>query len=122
MPSTILVIDDEQDVWKTLSFRFEALGFEIVSAVDGKQGIEKAKTLKPSLILLDFGLPNQTGLEVLKLLKKPSPDNIHQIPVIMLTGHDEFEQECLEAGASGYLTKPFDLFQLKETLSKFLPR
>ncbi len=120
MPKKVLVIDDDKDVAETLALRLEFFGYEVISAPNGPEGYAKAKELKPDLIILDYTIGLESGLDVLKRLKRETPLGIHQIPVLMLTGHEEHERTCLEAGAAGYITKPFDPFQLKETLSKFL--
>jgi two-component system alkaline phosphatase synthesis response regulator PhoP len=120
MSKLVLVIDDDPDVWTTLALRLKSFGYNMISAKDGSQGIQKARELMPDLILLDFSLPDESGLDILKKLKSDSSDPIYQIPVVMLTGREEHERACLEAGAESYVTKPFDLFQLKETLAKFL--
>ena len=117
----ILVIDDERDVVETLALRLESFGYDVKWADSAHEGIEKAAVLKPDLIFLDFTIGEETGLEVLYQLKRDMNSVVGQIPVIMLTGRDEFEGDCLAAGAAGYITKPFDLFQLKEVLVKFLP-
>ena len=122
MAKKVLVIDDDPDVRTTLAFRLESFGYVMVWAKNGTDGYEKAKQWKPDLIFLDFSMPGESGLEVLKKMKGDKSTAVHKVPVIMLTGREEFEKECLEAGAAGYVTKPFDLFQLKETLSKFLPK
>ncbi len=121
MGKLVLVIDDDPDVWETLALRLHSFGYVVISAKDGTQGYTKTKELKPDLIFLDLGLSAENGLDVLKKLKTPSPDNVQNIPVIMLTGNEQQEKVCLEAGAAGYITKPFDLFHLKETLAQFLP-
>lgn len=120
MAKKILVIDDDPDVCAVLAIRLESFGYEMIPARSGQDAFERAKFLKPDLIFLDYQMPNQNGLDVLKKLKIKTPDLIHEIPVIMLTGREELEKECLEAGAAGYITKPFDLYQMKETLTKFL--
>ena len=122
MAKLVLVIDDDPDVWATLALRLKSFGYVMVSAKDGAQGFLKAKELLPDLIFLDFAMPGENGLEVLKKLKTEAPEGLREIPVVMLTGSEENEKACLEAGAAGYITKPFDLFQLKETLSKFLQK
>ena len=122
MAKLVLVVDDDADVWMLLALRLQSFGYVMISAKNGEQGLLKAKELKPDLIFLDFNMLNENGLEVLKKLKIPSSDGTHEIPVIMLTAQGEYETQCIEAGAAGYITKPFDLFQLKETLSKFLPK
>lgn len=122
MAKLVLVIDDDPDVWVTLALRLQSFGYVMLSAKNGEQGRFKAKELKPDLIFLDFNMPGENGLEVLKKLKTPSTDGIHEIPVVMLTSQEEYQKQCMEAGAAGYMTKPFDLFQLKEILSKFLTK
>ena len=124
MAKLVLVIDDDLDVWTTLALRLKSFGYLMISAKDGTQGYVKIKELKPDLILLDlgFGKGQEDGLEILKRLKTDASDQIQNIPVIMLTGKEGLEQQCLDAGACGYITKPFDLFQLKEILSKHLSK
>jgi len=120
MSKKVLVIDDDRDVAETLAIRLEFFGYDVISAPNGPEGYAKAKELRPDLIILDYTIGLETGLDILKRLKRETPDGIHLIPVLMLTGHEEHERDCLEAGAAGYITKPFDPFQLKETLAKFL--
>lgn len=117
---TVLVIDDDPDVCEILSLRLESFGYQMISARDGQEGIQKAKVLKPDVIFLDYAMPGQTGFDVLRQLKASGDSDLKKIPVVMLTGQEEHEKMCLEAGAVGYITKPFDLFHLKETLWKFL--
>ena len=112
----VLVVDDDPDVCATINFRLSAFGYKMVAAHNSEEACQKVKLLNPELILLDIGLGKENGIEVLKKIKSEAP----QIPVIMLTGQEEFQKECLKAGASDYITKPFDLFKLKQTLSKFL--
>jgi CheY-like chemotaxis protein len=120
MAKVVLVIDDDLDVWSILSLRLNSFGYVMISAKTGSEGIEKARSLNPDLILLDFALPAENGLDILKKLKADESEAVRKIPVIMLTGYERHEHACLEAGADGYILKPFDLFQLKETLVKFL--
>ena len=120
MPKKVLVIDDDRDVGETLAIRLESFGYEVISAPDGPEGFAKAKELKPDLIILDYTIGTETGIDILKRLKRKTPNGIHEIPVLMLTGHEQHQLACLEAGAAGYITKPFDPYQLKETLSKLL--
>ena len=122
MVHLILVIDDDPDVWTTLALRLESFGLKMISAKDGTQGLQKAKDLGPDLILLDIGLKDEDGIDVLKKFKTDSSEMIRQIPILMLTGKEEHEKESLKIGAVGYVTKPFDLFLLKETIFKFLPK
>ena len=105
----IMVIDDEVSVCRFLRHSLEANHFEVFEAHTGAQGLQTIIDIKPNLILLDFGLPDQTGLKVLQRLREWS-----QIPVIFLTVRDAEEDkvQALDAGADDYLTKPFSVPEL----------
>ncbi|MBY0413419.1 MAG: response regulator, partial [Bdellovibrionales bacterium] len=105
----ILVIDDETSIRKFLKVSLEANQFEVFEAQNGKEGLQKIIEVKPGLIILDHGLPDISGIEVLKRLREWS-----KIPVIFLTvrDNDEDKVEALDNGADDYLTKPFSLPEL----------
>jgi len=105
----ILVIDDEPAVRRFLNFGLEPQGYLVEEADSGRGGIEKINTFKPDLIILDLGLPDIGGLEVLKIMRSWS-----KIPVIILTVRDSDADKValLEAGADDYLTKPFSMAEL----------
>ncbi len=101
----ILLIEDEPGQVLAISSALSSAGYEIVSADDGKEGLAKAKTENPDLILLDIVLPKMDGVAVLKELKK-NPQT-KEIPVIILTNlaTGETMRETMEAGSSDYLVK-----------------
>jgi DNA-binding response OmpR family regulator len=103
----ILVVDDEADILNLLDYTLSRAGFEVVTAADGPEALEKAKRSTPSLIVLDIMLPDMDGTDVLKRLK--DNEATRQIPVIMLTAKgDEIDKIVgLELGAEDYVTKPF---------------
>lgn len=107
--SRILVVDDEVSVCRFLRHSLEANGFEITEAHQGKEGLQKVVEVRPELVILDYGLPDMTGLEVLKELRSWS-----QIPVLFLTVRDSEEDKvaALDSGADDYLTKPFGVPEL----------
>ena len=107
--SKILVIDDEISIRKFLRVSLEANQFEIFEAQTGTEGLQKIIEVKPSLIILDHGLPDMNGIEVLKKLREWST-----VPVIFLTVRDSDEDKvlALDNGADDYLTKPFSLPEL----------
>ena len=118
----ILVIDDEIDLVEMISIRLEANGYEVFAACDGQEGLDKARRLKPDLVLLDILMPKLDGFKVCQSLKKdPFTKNI---PVIMLTAKDRADdiKQAKLIGANGYIIKPFDadtlLFDIKEQLGK----
>lgn len=101
----ILLVDDDQAILTVFETALKKEGFEVASAQDGKTGLEKAKTEKPDLILLDQILPDMKGNDLLKTLKQ---DLITQkIPVAILSnfGQNELVQEAINAGAIDYILK-----------------
>jgi DNA-binding response OmpR family regulator len=109
---TILVIDDLPENVFMLQDRLENEGYNILTAYDGKSGIEKARSDKPNLILLDIMMPGITGIEVCKILV--NDDKTKHIPIILVTAKAGAEdtREGLEAGAFDYIKKPFNRVEL----------
>ena len=103
----LLVVDDEKELVDLLRIRLEMNGYEVVTAYDGQEGLEKAKAEKPDLIILDLMLPKMDGYKVCALLKKDNRFN--HIPIILFTAKAQEADIKLgqEVGAEGYLTKPY---------------
>ena len=116
----ILYVEDNEDNIYMLTRRLKKKGFEIVIANDGREGVSKAKTEKPDLILMDLSLPELDGWEATRLIK--ADQETSQIPVIALSAHamKEHMDKALEAGGDVYDTKPVDIKRLLEKISKFL--
>lgn len=106
---TVLIIDDEPAIRRILKMSLESNGFDILEAPSGALGIKKAMSVNPSLIILDLGLPDMNGLEVLKKLREWA-----DTPVIVLTvtEDDATKVSLLDAGADDYMTKPFSAPEL----------
>lgn len=112
MPQKILVCDDERHIVRLIQVNLERQGYQVVTAFDGKEGLEKVKTEKPDLCVLDVMMPYMDGFEVLKNLRRdPETENL---PVIMLTAkaQDKDVFEGYHYGADMYLTKPFNPMEL----------
>lgn len=103
----ILVVDDESHIVELVTFNLEKEGFDVVSAYDGKSGIDVVKAKNPDLIILDIMLPGMDGLKVCRTLKQDP--KYGSIPIIMLTAKaEEFDTVLgLEMGADDYIKKPF---------------
>jgi len=113
---TILFIEDEPTIQKTISRYLEEEGYEVKNALDGEIGLETAKKIRPDLILLDLILPKKDGFEVLKELKRD--ETTKNIPVITLTNLEEGEniEKVLSLGAAAYLIKAN--YELEEIVKK----
>ena len=105
----ILVIDDEPQIRKLLNKVLTESGYHVYAAQTGVQGEQKNLQERPDLIILDLGLPDKSGLEVLQGIRESS-----QVPIIVLTVQDSQADKValLEAGADDYLTKPFGIPEL----------
>jgi len=116
----ILVIDDLPENVFMLQDRLENEGYEVVTAYDGKTGIAKAISDMPDLILLDVMMPEMTGIEACKILKKdPATADIPIIIVTAKSGADD-AKEGLEAGAFDYIKKPFEKIEMLARINSAL--
>jgi len=118
----ILIVDDVESIVMSVKMFLERHRYEVITANDGQEGFEKAKTEKPDLIILDLMLPRMHGYKVCGLLKKDT--RYAKTPIILFTAKAQEEDVKLsqEVGADAYLTKPFEpeilLVKIKELLKK----
>ena len=115
----VLVIDDETNVCELVSLYFEKAGYEVACALNGSEGLDKARQERPDIIVLDLMLPGMDGLDVCKEIRKTS-----NVPIIMLTARvDEVDRVLgLEIGADDYVTKPFSPRELLARIKAVLRR
>jgi len=108
MPLKVLVCDDERHIVRLIQVNLEREGYKVVTAYDGKEGLEKVQSEKPDLMVLDVMMPYMDGFEVLKTLRRDAATA--DLPVIMLTAkaQDKDVFEGYTYGADMYLTKPFN--------------
>jgi len=117
----VLIIDDETDLLETMAYRLKSAGYEVITARDGKNGINKAKSENPDLIIMDVMMPGIDGFETLKGLK--SGDDTKKTPVIVFScgkEEEEWAKKSISLGASGYIVKPFEVNSLLFTVDKFV--
>jgi len=121
MPRILLVEDNEMNR-EMLSRRLERRGFQVEIAVDGEEGLAKASSVRPELILMDMSLPKMDGWEATRRIK--ATDDGRRIPVIALTAHAMAgdREQALAAGADDYDTKPVDLARLLAKIEALLHR
>ena len=122
MSTKILIIDDEENIVELLQFNLETSDYIVDYSYDGFDGFLKAKENKPDLILLDWMLPNISGIDMLKKIRNDK--SLSDIPVIMLTAKnmESDKIEGLELGADDYITKPFSIKELLARVSSVLRR
>jgi DNA-binding response OmpR family regulator len=118
--SKILIVEDEPDMVLGLKDNFEFEGYEVLTASDGQTGLERARTQKPDLLVLDIMLPKLSGLEVCKTLRGEG----FEAPIVMLTarGQEIDKVVGLELGADDYVTKPFSIRELLARVRAILRR
>lgn len=116
----ILIVDDEKDLVEIVKLGLAPLGYEIFEAYDGNEGLEKARSIKPDLIILDLMLPKMDGYQVCRMLKFDI--NYKDIPIILLTARAAKNDIKMgeEAGANAFITKPFKHEVLKDKIESLL--
>lgn len=118
MQRRVLIIEDEKLIILSTQMVLEASGFRVDSAMDGEEGIQKAKQSAPDLILLDIMMPGIDGWETLTRLKQ-DPETA-DVPVVIFTAreHSRGHQRSAEMGAADYFRKPFEPEELVELVEK----
>ena len=122
MTYKILIVDDEEDIVAALSIRLKALGYDVIPAYDGMEGLLKAREEKPDLILLDIMLPKLDGYKVCRILK--FDEKFRHIPIIMITakGDESNIKMGEEVGADAYVPKPFNPEELMSKIEELLKK
>ncbi|MDQ1534293.1 MAG: two-component system, OmpR family, alkaline phosphatase synthesis response regulator PhoP [Actinomycetota bacterium] len=120
--TSILIVDDDQDIRELVSFKLEQLGFEVHSESDGETGLAAVMELHPDLVLLDWMMPKLTGVEVCRLLRDGA-ENVG-VPVILLTARAQEAdiERGFAAGADDYIVKPFSPRELASRVEAVLSR
>ncbi|MBI1398330.1 MAG: response regulator [Betaproteobacteria bacterium] len=120
MSKTILAVDDSPSIRNMVAFTLKSAGYDVVEAVDGQDGLDKAKGKKVNLVLTDQNMPRMDGLTLVKSLRA-MPD-YKTAPILILTteSSDEMKAKGRAAGATGWLVKPFDPPKLLEVVKKVI--
>ena len=122
MIGRVLIIDDEPELVKAVEVRLKANGYDVEVAYDGKAGIDKAKEVRPDLILLDFVMPMMDGYEVARELM--ADIEIKQIPIVVLTASQQkdLKTRFREIGINAFILKPFETSDLLDMDNKYLSK
>lgn len=120
MAKTILAVDDSGSLRQMVAFSLKAAGYDVISAVDGQDGLNKAKEKTVDLVLTDQNMPVMDGLTMITNLR--SLASYQKVPILMLTteSSDEMKAKGKAAGANGWLVKPFDPKRLIEVVQKVI--
>lgn len=115
----ILVVDDEKQIRRMLKAALEGYGYDIAEAASGHEGLSQTSIFHPDVVILDLGLPDMDGIEVIERLREWT-----QVPVIVLSvrEHEDDKVRALDAGADDYVTKPFGMSELLARLRAALRR
>lgn len=117
MSKKILVIDDEPDVLKVEVFRIKKLGYDVLSADNGEDGLDLIRKERPDLVVLDLRMPRLEGSEV--CLRAKSDPELKNIPIILVTASSEhIAQTVISNHADDYLLKPFEPEELAQKIEK----
>ncbi len=116
----ILLVDDEPSIVKMVGKRLEVEGFDVLVAMDGQEGLMKAQSEHPDLIILDLMLPKLNGYEVCTMLKQDT--RYQKIPIVLFTAkaQDKDEKLGMECGANAYVRKPFRATELLEKIHSLI--
>ncbi len=120
MAKIILAVDDSASIRQMVSFTLKSSGYEVIDAVDGMDGLEKAKARTVNLVLTDQNMPRMDGLTLIKNLR--ALPQYKAVPILMLTteSSDAMKVQGKAAGATGWLVKPFDPQKLIEVVKKVI--
>ncbi|ACT48165.1 MULTISPECIES: response regulator [Methylotenera] len=120
MAKTILAVDDSGSLRQMVAFSLKAAGYDVIQAVDGQDGLNKAKEKTVDLVLTDQNMPIMDGLTLIKNLR--GLGSYQKVPILMLTteSSDEMKAKGKAAGANGWLVKPFDPKRLIEVVQKVI--
>ena len=119
MPAKILIVDDEVHLARILQFTLEHAGYDVSTAFDGKEAIEKARSVRPDLVVLDLMLPIIDGYKVCNILK--NDDEFKKVPIIILSARDLSSEKLDEPiSADLFLEKPFNSNMLIDKIGELL--
>lgn len=114
----ILLVEDNEDSCIVYKAMLEHLGYAVMCAVDGAEGVEYARRHKPHMILMDISLPVMDGFEATRVIR--DDPSIGNVPIVALTAYDLTSERCRKAGFNGCLMKPIDPSRVAEEIEPYL--
>lgn len=122
MQNNILIVEDDMAIREMMAFSLKREGFGAIKAASGHEALEQLNQTKPSLIIIDWGLPDMNGIDLIDMIRRD--DVVRNVPIIMLTARSEEQDKIkgLERGADDYLTKPASMLELMARIRAQLRR
>jgi DNA-binding response OmpR family regulator len=115
----ILLVEDSEDSREALTKLLELDNFTVITAGDGMKGVSAARAERPDLIITDINMPNLSGIDMIKMLRKE--EDFRTVPIVVITAYGQsFSTQALEVGADSVMTKPFEYDRLTDTVEKLL--
>lgn len=120
----VLVVDDDELNIYTISSYLRSLGFEVTTAYNGWEGVEKVIRSKPDLVLMDVNMPIMNGIEAIRHIRSLGEDGLAQLPVLVLSAYSmsSDQNDCLAAGANEFISKPVSMRWLRQKVDQYLPQ
>jgi two-component system chemotaxis response regulator CheY len=120
MAHTLLIVDDSASMRQMVSFTLKDAGYDVIAASNGKDALTKLEGVKISMVITDLNMPEMDGIELIKQLRNRS--GFKFVPIVMLTTESQDAKKLAgkQAGASGWIVKPFKPAQLIDTIRKFV--
>jgi DNA-binding response OmpR family regulator len=119
---TVLLVDDDRDFTDTLAMLFEAEGFDVLTAPDGRSALEVAHEVRPPVILLDLAMPGEDGYKVLASMRTEGGCGESAVFAVSGWGTESTENSCVAAGFDGYFRKPFEPASLMRRVAEAIYR
>lgn len=122
MSKTILAVDDSASIRQMIGFTLKQAGYNVIEAVDGADGLAKAQTQQADLVITDLNMPNKNGLELIADLRQLATYKF--TPILMLTTESDESKKAAgkQAGATGWIVKPFNPEQLLKVIARVVPQ
>ena len=122
MAKKILAVDDEKHIVRLVQINLEREGYEVITASNGREALEKVEAEQPDLVVMDVMMPEMDGYETARAIRQM--DHFKTLPIISLTAKAMAgdREKCLAAGASDYITKPVDIPRLLAMMHQWLSR
>jgi len=119
MAETVLVVDDSVSMRQLVAFSLKEAGYDVVSAVHGKEALEIIDGTRVDIVITDLNMPEMNGIEFIKQLRGRSEYKVTPIVMLMTEAQESKKQEGRKAGASGWIVKPFTPQQLVKAVKEF---